>query len=59
MEYMTEKKAAERLGYSPKTLRNWRASNPERGPRWVTLPTGAVRYTQAALDAWAQGRTVQ
>ena len=56
---MTEKKAAERLGYSPKTLRNWRASNPERGPRWVTLPTGAVRYTQDALDAWAQGRTVQ
>ncbi|NBT60084.1 helix-turn-helix domain-containing protein [bacterium] len=56
---MTEAEAARRLGFSPKTLRNWRAGSPGRGPRWVTLPTGAVRYTQAALDAWAQGRTVQ
>jgi hypothetical protein len=25
-----------------------------RGPRWITLPTGDIRYTVEELDAWSR-----
>lgn len=44
--------AAERLGVSVGTLRNWRSER--RGPRWVKNPdTGNfLGYPDEALDEW-------
>jgi predicted DNA-binding transcriptional regulator AlpA len=50
----TTAEAAEWLGISPLTLRDWRSSN--RGPRAVRLGRGrgaGVRYRPVDVKAWA------
>jgi predicted DNA-binding transcriptional regulator AlpA len=47
---LTTEEAARRLGMKPGTLENWRQQ--KKGPQFIKLPTGAVRYTAYALDAW-------
>jgi hypothetical protein len=49
MALRTEREAAAKLNCSPKTLQNWRWSG--RGPRFVKLDSGAIRYDDAELDA--------
>ncbi len=44
---------AQRLGYAPKTLANWRSRGI--GPRVTTLPSGGIRYATRDVRAWAQG----
>jgi hypothetical protein len=46
---LTEAEAAQLLGISPRTLRNWRRSN--RGPVHVRLG-GLVRYTPADVESF-------
>jgi excisionase family DNA binding protein len=53
--YLTTVEAAAYLGLSPHTLNMWRSES--RGPGYMKFG-GRVRYTRAALDAWAAGRTV-
>ena len=54
-QYLTTKEAAEYLGYaSDRTLRNLRLRGS--GPEAYKLPSGAVRYTQEALDSWARSK---
>lgn len=47
---LTTEEAARRLGMKPGTLENWRQQ--KKGPRFIKLPTGAVRYISEELDAW-------
>jgi hypothetical protein len=48
---LTEKAAADRLGISAGTLRNWRANG--KGPAFVRIGA-AIRYEVADLDAFVQ-----
>ena len=50
---LPEQRAAERLGLSVKTLRNWRVSGA--GPCFVKLGR-CVRYRDADITAFIQGR---
>ena len=52
MEYIAEKEAAEFLGLSLGTLRNWRTAG--KGPRYYILPYHRVRYTKADLLEWTE-----
>lgn len=45
---LTDIEAAEYLGISPGTLRNWRSHN--RGPRYIRLGSRAIRYAFDDLD---------
>ena len=49
---MTTRQAAEYLGYRPHTLECWRWER--RGPAFLKLPSGGVRYCRAELDEWAR-----
>ena len=51
--FLKEAAAAERLGLSPKTLRNWRSRG--EGPPYLLLGS-SVRYATASVDAWAHSR---
>jgi len=53
--YLTEAQAAARLGFSPKTLRNWRARSA--GPSYLRLGS-SVRYHMTTLDHWAMAQEV-
>jgi len=53
---MDESEAALFLKVSRRTQQGWRFKN--RGPRYVRLATGAVRYRRADLIAWIQRCTV-
>jgi len=53
--YLTESQAAARLGFSPKTLRNWRARS--EGPNFLRLGS-SVRYHVETLDRWAMAQEV-
>lgn len=53
---LTEREAADFLAMEPGTLRVWRYTHS--GPPWLKLATGAVRYNQADLVAWAFERRV-
>lgn len=46
--------AAEYLGRSPQTLRNWRTDR--KGPRYSGTGVG-IRYRQSDLDAWIAANT--
>lgn len=48
--------AADYIGVSPKTLRNWRSL--KRGPKYVGRGHG-VRYPYRELEAWLKANTHQ
>jgi hypothetical protein len=48
---LTEPEAAAVIGYSPATLKWWRAKAPGRGPQ-PTYANGAVRYAVVAIKEW-------
>lgn len=48
--YVTTEEAARRLGFKEPTLRAWR--NEGVGPEFVRTPTGSIRYSEDALQAW-------
>ena len=54
--FLTEHEAAEFLGLSPRTLCKWR--HRHRGPRFVRLSPGAVRYSAEDLEFFIDGATV-
>jgi predicted DNA-binding transcriptional regulator AlpA len=47
--FLRTKEAAKRIGFSPKTLQNWRSSG--KGPPWLRIG-GKVVYEVAPFDAW-------
>lgn len=51
-----EHEAADFLGYSVATLRNWRVRGG--GPRFVKISSRSVRYRIADLIDWIEARTV-
>lgn len=52
---LTEKKAAEILGFSPRTLQGWRS---EGGPGlpFVRISKGCVRYRRSDIEAWLENQ---
>jgi hypothetical protein len=57
MALKVERDAAEFLGVHYRTMQNWRGRGV--GPRFIKLPTGAVRYELADLEAFLAGRSFQ
>ncbi len=56
MVLMTTEQAAEFLGLQPCTLADWRWQR--KGPPWIPVSRGCVRYDQATLQRWLTERTV-
>jgi hypothetical protein len=57
---MTPTEVARLLNVTTKTLREWRLSQPRRGPESVKLGDGksaAVRYRRESVAAWLEART--
>ena len=54
--YLTTEQVAEMLNLSPCTLADWRWQR--KGPPWIPVTRGCVRYDQAALEAWIENRTI-
>ncbi len=52
-----EQEAARMLGYTVRTLRNWRFKG--RGPRFVRVNARSIRYRIQDLEAWIEFRIVQ
>jgi len=48
---LTSQQVAEQLCMSEQTLRKWRHKGI-RGPKFIKLEGGAVRYRQVDVDAW-------
>lgn len=48
--------AATALGVAEKTLTNWRRAG--RGPDYVRIENGRVRYTEEDLDKWRRAQVV-
>lgn len=48
---LTSQQVAEQLSMSEQTLRKWRHMGI-RGPKFIKLEGGAVRYRQVDVDAW-------
>lgn len=48
---LTSHQVAEQLSMSEQTLRKWRHMGI-RGPKFIKLEGGAVRYRQVDVDAW-------
>ncbi len=51
---ITEREAAEFLGYSQKALQKWRCEGG--GPRFVRVSRRSIRYRRRDLIAWAEER---
>lgn len=49
--YLTRLQVAKRLQLSEKTLRNWAAQKPQKGPRCIHIG-GCARYPVADFDEW-------
>lgn len=47
---LREREAAEYLGFSPRSLQNWRLRGG--GPRYIKISPRAVRYREEDLLAW-------
>ena len=56
MTLLTTEQAAELLGLKACTLADWRWQR--KGPPWIPLTRGCVRYDQAALEKWLADRMV-
>lgn len=57
MILLTTEQAAEFLGLQPCTLADWRWQR--KGPPWIPLSRGCVRYDQAALEDWLRAKMVR
>jgi Helix-turn-helix domain len=57
MALKSEREAAKILAVEVKTLTNWRWRGV--GPVFIKFPTGAIRYDEAALAAYAAENTFQ
>ena len=56
-KFLTENQTAAYLNLGRATLTNWR--NRHKGPPYVRLPTGGIRYPAADLEAWiASGKVI-
>ncbi len=51
VRWLTRAQVADRTGFSMKTLANWAAMNPPKGPRFIRV-AGRARYLFADVDAW-------
>lgn len=56
-EFLTERQVAQMLGFSQRTLANWR--KVKKGPPWVLLADRSVRYSKIALNKWIESRISQ
>ena len=54
--YLNTDQVAELLGLRPSTLADWRWQR--KGPPWIQVSRGCVRYDQAALEDWLVSRTI-
>jgi len=54
LRHLTEREAADFLGYSVRALQNWRVRGG--GPRFVRVSARSVRYRLTDLIAWAEAR---
>src|SRR5688572_2673014 len=52
---LTEKQVATLLGVTTRTLQRWRVTG--NGPAWVRVGPRMVRYSEAVMVEWAEGRT--
>lgn len=52
-KFLKTEEAAEYLGFSKRTLENWRLRGG--GPKFHRSPQNHVRYRQSDLDAWIAG----
>jgi predicted DNA-binding transcriptional regulator AlpA len=57
-DWLTEKEAARECNLVPKTMRNWRAMNPPRGPAFHRLGR-KIRYARSDIDAWVKRNRVE
>jgi len=55
---LTDHQAADYLGRSVQTLRNWRWLN-KYGPPFLRFPNGRIMYELAALDAFIDSARVE
>lgn len=53
---LTERDAADFLGYSARTLQNWRVRGG--GPVFVKVSSRSVRYRRRDLIAWTESKCV-
>lgn len=51
--WRTPAEASEHTGFAVKTLANWRAMNPPRGPKFKRIGR-AIRYAEAELDRFME-----
>lgn len=54
--YLSTKEAAAYLGLEPCTLADWRWRR--KGPPWIPVSRGCVRYDLEVLNRWLDSRTV-
>jgi hypothetical protein len=52
----TTAQIAQRFNLKPETLANWRCGR--KGPPFVKMEGGTVRYDESAVVAWLQKQTV-
>jgi predicted DNA-binding transcriptional regulator AlpA len=57
LKLLSEKEAAELLGFSPRALQNWRTRGG--GPRYVKISNRAVRYRPQDLSAWISSQVCE
>jgi len=55
-KYLTTEQAADLLVLSPDTLVDWRWQR--KGPPWISISRGCVRYDERALEKWLEARTI-
>lgn len=53
---LTEREAANYLGYKMNTLAHWRMKG--KGPKFNKLSSGVIRYKLSALDAYLESESV-
>jgi predicted DNA-binding transcriptional regulator AlpA len=56
-QWLTRREVATLTGFSPKTLENWAAMKPRKGPKCFRV-AGRVRYSLDDVTAWQQRQTV-
>ena len=55
--YLNSEQAAEYLGISTATLKNWRKRGD--GPPFIKVNARVIRYLRCDLDAWMDGKPRQ
>ena len=52
-DYLTRAQVAQHTSIAPQTLANWATLG--KGPKFVKLPNGLVRYRPEDVEAWIEG----